>query len=93
MTGLYNGCFTHGVDSSARVMLPSVWRPTDPDTQFAVIRSGLAAGETVVTEGQFQLKPGALVETREPGESREPGGNKAQGKGKATGPAGEAKKP
>ncbi len=37
MTGLYNGCFTHGVDSSARVMLPSVWRPTDPDTQFAVI--------------------------------------------------------
>ena len=37
VTGLYTGCFTHGVDSSARVMLPSVWRPSDPDTVFAVI--------------------------------------------------------
>ena len=36
------------------------------DTEFAVIRAGLTLGETVVTEGQFQLKPGALVETREP---------------------------
>jgi membrane fusion protein, multidrug efflux system len=61
------------------------------DTQFAVIRSGLASDETVVTEGQFQLKPGALVETREPGESREPGGHKGQGEGKA--PKREAKKP
>jgi multidrug efflux system membrane fusion protein len=61
------------------------------DTQFAVIRSGLSAGETVVTEGQFQLKPGALVETREPGESREPGGHKGQGDSKAS--TREAKKP
>jgi multidrug efflux system membrane fusion protein len=61
------------------------------DTQFAVIRSGLTPGETVVTEGQFQLKPGALVETREPGESRESGGHKGQGDGKA--PTREAKKP
>jgi multidrug efflux system membrane fusion protein len=35
------------------------------DTEFAVIRSGLKSGEIVVTEGQFQLKPGALVEVRE----------------------------
>ena len=61
------------------------------DTEFAVIRSGLTPGETVVTEGQFQLKPGALVETREPGGNREPGGRK--GAGKAPGPAPEAKKP
>jgi multidrug efflux system membrane fusion protein len=61
------------------------------DTQFAVIRSGLTPGETVVTEGQFQLKPGALVETREPGEGREAGGHKGQGEGKA--PTREAKKP
>jgi multidrug efflux system membrane fusion protein len=63
------------------------------DTQFAVIRSGLAPGETVVTEGQFQLKPGAPVETREPGESKDLGGHNGQGKGKAPGPAGEVKKP
>jgi membrane fusion protein, multidrug efflux system len=65
------------------------------DTQFAVIRSGLTAGETVVTEGQFQLKPGALVETREPGESQPPGGHKGQGKGAGKAPAlaGEAKRP
>jgi MraZ protein len=37
VTGLYTGCFTHGVDASDRVMVPSVWRPADPDTVFAVI--------------------------------------------------------
>ena len=63
------------------------------DTEFAVIRSGLTAGEIVVTEGQFQLKPGALVETRAPGENQDPGGRKGKGAGKAPGPAPEAKKP
>jgi multidrug efflux system membrane fusion protein len=61
------------------------------DTELAVIRSGLKAGETVVTEGQFQLKPGALVETREPGDGKEPGGRKGKGEGKA--PIREAKNP
>jgi multidrug efflux system membrane fusion protein len=63
------------------------------DTEFAVIRSGLKPGETVVTEGQFQLKPGALVETREPGENRDPGGTKGKGAGKGQGPAREARNP
>jgi multidrug efflux system membrane fusion protein len=63
------------------------------DTEFAVIRSGLQPGETVVTEGQFQLKPGALVETREPGENRDSGGTKGKGAGKGQGPAREAKNP
>ena len=61
------------------------------DTEFAVIRSGLEPGETVVTEGQFQLKPGALVEIREPGDNKEPGGRKGKGEGKA--PIRETKKP
>jgi multidrug efflux system membrane fusion protein len=66
------------------------------DTELAVIRSGLTPGETVVTEGQFQLKPGALVESREkskPDEGREPAGRQGQGAGKASGPAREAKNP
>jgi multidrug efflux system membrane fusion protein len=63
------------------------------DTEFAVIRSGLQPGETVVTEGQFQLKPGALVETREPGENKDSGGTKGKGAGKGQGPARGAKNP
>jgi multidrug efflux system membrane fusion protein len=34
------------------------------ESDVAVITQGLTAGDTVVTEGQFQLKPGALVEPR-----------------------------
>ena len=61
------------------------------DTEFAVIHTGLKPGETVVTEGQFQLKPGALVEARAPGDSKEPGGRKGKAAGKD--PAREAKNP
>jgi multidrug efflux system membrane fusion protein len=69
------------------------------DTESAIIRSGLTPDETVVTEGQFQLKPGALVETRDPGEDKDPGSRKGKGKskGKDSGPspapAREAKNP
>ena len=59
------------------------------DTELAVIRSGLKPGETVVTEGQFQLKPGALVETRELGDNKESPGRKGAGKS----PVREAKNP
>jgi multidrug efflux system membrane fusion protein len=34
------------------------------ENDVAVIAKGLGAGDTVVTEGQFQLKPGAPVEAR-----------------------------
>jgi len=33
------------------------------ESDTAIIAKGVATGETVVTEGQFQLKPGAAVET------------------------------
>jgi len=61
------------------------------DTELAVIRSGLRPGETVVTEGQFQLKPGALVEARELGGSKEPGGRRGKGVGES--PSREVKNP
>ena len=67
------------------------------DTESAIIRSGLTPGETVVTEGQFQLKPGALVETRDPGEHKNPGSRKGKKEGKDTGnmpgPASKARTP
>jgi membrane fusion protein, multidrug efflux system len=34
------------------------------DSDLAIIAKGLEVGETVVTEGQFQLKPGSLVDAR-----------------------------
>jgi multidrug efflux system membrane fusion protein len=53
------------------------------DTELAVIGAGLKPGETVVTEGQFQLKPGALVEGYEPGDSKELNGRRGKGRGEA----------
>jgi MraZ protein len=35
--GGYYGSFTHGVDASHRVMLPSEWRPSDPDFTFTLL--------------------------------------------------------
>jgi multidrug efflux system membrane fusion protein len=58
-------------------------------TEFAVIRAGLKPDETVVTQGQFQLKPGALVDTRQAGEDK---GSDAR-KSKIAGTAHEAENP
>jgi hypothetical protein len=37
-----------------------------------VIKSGLALGETVVTDGQMSLRPGSLVTTRPPASGKKP---------------------
>jgi multidrug efflux system membrane fusion protein len=84
------GAFAYVVREDKTVAAQPV-QVENTDTEFAVIRSGLKTGQTVVTEGQFQLKPGALVEAREPGDSKEPGGRKGKGAGKA--PIREAKNP
>ncbi|MFI4975020.1 MAG: efflux RND transporter periplasmic adaptor subunit [Caulobacterales bacterium] len=39
----------------------------------AVVKSGLSPGETVVTDGQMSLRPGAPVSVRQPGGARKPG--------------------
>ena len=51
------------------------------ENDWAILRKGLSLGDIVVTEGQYQLKPGALVEAREPG-APGAGGEKGKGKGK-----------
>jgi multidrug efflux system membrane fusion protein len=42
------------------------------DDVAAVIASGLKAGETVVTDGQFRLAPGAKVLVRKTGQDTRP---------------------
>jgi len=84
------GAFAYVVREDKTVAAQPV-QVENTDTEFAVIRSGLKTGQTVVTEGQFQLKPGALVEARAPGDSKEPGGRKGKAAGKD--PAREAKNP
>jgi multidrug efflux system membrane fusion protein len=83
-----SGAYAYVVGDSKTVAA----RPVEVEstgTELAVIRSGLAPGETVVTQGQFQLKPGALVETRQSGEDRVPGAHQ----GKLAGRAPEAENP
>jgi len=83
-----SGAYAYVVGDSKTVAA----RPVEVEstgTELAVIRSGLAPGETVVTQGQFQLKPGALVETRQSGEDRVPGAHQ----GKLAGSAPEAENP
>ncbi len=52
-----------GADSTAELRPVTVDRMDEHD---AVIDSGLAAGETVVTDGQLRVKPGIAVQVRPP---------------------------
>lgn len=57
------GAFVYVVSDEKKALL----RPVEVDTvenELAILRSGITAGETVVTEGHYQLKPGMLVESR-----------------------------
>lgn len=78
-----DGAFVYAVSDDKK----AVSRAVDVDSlenDWAVIRKGLAAGDTVVTEGQYQLKPGALVEAREPATEGEKGKGKGKKKAEAT---------
>jgi len=56
-----NGSFTYVIDDKAQVSMRSIKvRQTEKST--ALIASGLAAGDQVVTAGQFRLQPGSKVE-------------------------------
>lgn len=55
--------YVMNADSTAAVRAVQVVRSDD---EFAVIGSGLARGETVITDGQFRLAPGGRVVVRNP---------------------------
>jgi len=71
------GAFVYVVDADKKAAPKPVSVALIED-DMAVIAQGVTVGETVVTEGQFQLKPGAPVEarTRESGAASESGGRK-----------------
>ncbi len=59
------GSFVYVVDADNKVDI----RPVEPGPvsgELTVIRSGLAAGETVVTDGQLRLFPGAKIDVQTP---------------------------
>lgn len=59
------GSYVFVVEADDRVAI----RPVEPGPasgDLTVIRSGLAAGETVVTDGQLRLYPGAKIEVQTP---------------------------
>jgi multidrug efflux system membrane fusion protein len=61
-----NGLFAYVVGPDHKAAVRPIALITTQDA-VAVIKSGLKPGETVVTDGQMILKPGALVSARKPG--------------------------
>jgi multidrug efflux system membrane fusion protein len=74
------GAYVYVVGADNKVVLRPVSVVTTQDTT-AVIKSGLNAGETVVTDGQMSLKPGAVVATRPPPGTAGQGGAKGAAHG------------
>jgi multidrug efflux system membrane fusion protein len=61
-----NGMFAYVVGADHKAAVRPITLVTTQDA-VAVVKSGLKPGETVVTDGQMILKPGALVATPKPG--------------------------
>jgi multidrug efflux system membrane fusion protein len=73
-----NGTFVYVVDAANKTSVrPVVVDVVEDD--LAILQKGLAPGERVVTEGQNQLRPGAIVAPRAPGAG---GAEKPRGTGK-----------
>jgi multidrug efflux system membrane fusion protein len=58
------GEFVYVVKPDNRVEMRQV-TPADSAGEETIVEKGLAAGETVVTDGQLRLTPGAVVESKE----------------------------
>jgi multidrug efflux system membrane fusion protein len=74
------GTFVYVVGADATAAM----RPVELDVvqgDLALVASGLTEGEKVVTDGQNQLRPGAKVAVREPGQGGGAGQRQAQGQG------------
>jgi multidrug efflux system membrane fusion protein len=62
------GAFVYVVNSDSTVVLRAVQVERTVD-EWTVLRSGLRPGETVVTDGQIRLTPGARISVRKAGSS------------------------
>lgn len=63
-----DGDYVYLLESGDTVKMQPVHTAGEVDASHLMIDSGLAAGDKVVTEGQFRLKPGAKVTPMAPGE-------------------------
>lgn len=64
-----DGDYVYVVRGDDTVKVQTVLQGVEVDDSNVQIASGLKAGERVVTEGQFRLKPGAKVNALKPGET------------------------
>lgn len=74
-----DGDFVYVVDGDA-VRQQKISVGVEVDDQHVQVSEGLKAGERVVTEGQFRLKPGSKVKALAPGELPPPAEGKTDGK-------------
>ncbi|HET6631888.1 MAG TPA: efflux RND transporter periplasmic adaptor subunit [Rhodanobacteraceae bacterium] len=63
-----DGDYVYLLQPDNTVKMQPVTTGNEADTSHVIISKGLAAGDKVVTEGQFRLKPGSKVKPMAPGE-------------------------
>lgn len=87
-----DGDYVYVVQADSTVKMQAVKQGVEVDDSHVQIASGLKAGEKVVTEGQFRLKPGSKVQALAPGETPAPPSEAelkaAAGKGRGNGGGG-----
>ncbi len=67
-----DGNFVYALQADGTVAMKPVTTAGDAGDDTTLIASGVAAGDQVVTEGQFRLKPGSKVQPLAPGETPAP---------------------
>jgi len=66
------GNYVYALQADATVAMKPVVTAGDAGDDGVLVSSGIAAGDKVVTEGQFRLKPGSKVQALAPGETPAP---------------------
>jgi len=67
-----DGDYVYVVQADSTVRMQAVKQGVEVNDTLVQIATGLKAGEKVVTEGQFRLKPGSKVQALAPGETPAP---------------------
>lgn len=67
-----DGDYVYVVQADSTVQMRTIKQGVEVDDSHVQVATGLKAGEKVVTEGQFRLKPGSKVQALAPGETPAP---------------------